>query len=666
MPEALRMSFRLPFAEAIRSARARKPIMPDAYYSDAQDDARRTAWTVSGLAGLSQIREVLDSLNDAQARGVSFGEWRRGAAEATGLPQHRLELIFRMHAQTAYNAGHWRRFEVNADTRPFLMYSAVNDDRTRPAHRALSGYIAHKDDPVWETLTPPLGFNCFLPGTIVSGEFLLGLKSWYAGPTIEIVTQGSRRLSVTSNHPILTARGWIRACELDKTDDLICDQNWPQEAATGAAVNDQQSPSAVEERFDALARDAFGFVKAAAFDFHNDMRFRKGDVNVAGAYSILVDGFQAAPNQFRKDRNFVRTPDRVAGYTSGFSQSRAIAASQMLTQQALDVAFRGTQRACDRGRTFLRRIVLREHLRFQRVVLCSPSIPSFAKLAFNQFRRLFDSRPLHPFGIGLSAKWYTAIPKASREGITCYPESVRQAIDAFPGQITLDRIVEIRNKHFEGHVFDFETVTGLINANGIIAHNCRCGLVDLTAEQARVRGYPLARPPVIPDPGFDRPESPLTPEENARRLLEEQASAVAGLVAAVAEFLQRVPPRLSERVRAELPLGLYEQLEAFVRSRGLEADGAAMVDIVAWQAQLRNGWAATNAALSGGESALTALQQSGAVIVATLRAILATSGPDAARKYLELLRSGKRLPDGRTVVEWLREHYPQFGAIEIP
>lgn len=161
MGAPLRISFGLPFVDAIKSALRRRPILPEAYYAAAAASARRIAWTVSGVAGLAQIRAVLDSLNAAQAAGVGMGEWKKTIKPLQlGLPRHRLELIWRMHAQTAYNAGHWRNFDEQARRRPWLMYSAIDDERTRPAHRALDGHIAPVYDTFWETHSPPLGFNC--------------------------------------------------------------------------------------------------------------------------------------------------------------------------------------------------------------------------------------------------------------------------------------------------------------------------------------------------------------------------------------------------------------------------------------------------------------------------------------------------------------------------
>ena len=48
----------------------------------------------------------------------------------------------------------------NADDRPYLMYVAVLDSRTRPAHKALHGKIFHMDDPFWDSFYPPNGWKC--------------------------------------------------------------------------------------------------------------------------------------------------------------------------------------------------------------------------------------------------------------------------------------------------------------------------------------------------------------------------------------------------------------------------------------------------------------------------------------------------------------------------
>lgn len=156
----LAVSFRLPPSRAIAAARRRGTMLPADYYN-LPPEYRRYAFTVSGLAALEQIAAVQESLGAALAGGKTFSDWKKAVpTTAFAFPRARLDLIFRQHAQTAYMAGHFRTLKANAEIRPFWLYSSINDNRTRPSHRAMNGYIARHDDPVWERWFPPCGFNC--------------------------------------------------------------------------------------------------------------------------------------------------------------------------------------------------------------------------------------------------------------------------------------------------------------------------------------------------------------------------------------------------------------------------------------------------------------------------------------------------------------------------
>ena len=155
------IAFTVTFREAIAAALARDAQLPEEFYGELQRGARSTAFTVSAIESLDQIIDVLDSLNLALAEGMTFDEWRRAAADDVGhLSVGRQELVFRNAAQTAYGAGRTIQQRENADFRPFLMWDAINDSRTRPAHAAMDGHIAHIDDPVWQVWSPPAGHNC--------------------------------------------------------------------------------------------------------------------------------------------------------------------------------------------------------------------------------------------------------------------------------------------------------------------------------------------------------------------------------------------------------------------------------------------------------------------------------------------------------------------------
>lgn len=92
-------------------------------------------------------KEMLDPLT-GETREVQLGSVRR------------LRTIYDVNLRTAYAAGKWDRIRQNAAIAPYVMYTAVLDARTRPAHRAWNHIILRWDDPWWQTHTPPNGWNC--------------------------------------------------------------------------------------------------------------------------------------------------------------------------------------------------------------------------------------------------------------------------------------------------------------------------------------------------------------------------------------------------------------------------------------------------------------------------------------------------------------------------
>lgn len=160
MPQ-LGLSMGMPFIEAAKIMRGKLPMAPADYYGKIADEARIAAFTASNLASLEQIKAVMESLAIALKEGKSLDVWKAEAlATNWNLPNTRLDTIFRTNVQTAYMTGHWRQFQQHKDTRPFLMYSAIDDTRVRPSHLEMSGYIALVDDAIWNQWTPPAGFNC--------------------------------------------------------------------------------------------------------------------------------------------------------------------------------------------------------------------------------------------------------------------------------------------------------------------------------------------------------------------------------------------------------------------------------------------------------------------------------------------------------------------------
>ena len=153
----------LTFAEALRFAESRWVELPSEYYGRLQGKTRDMAFSVAGVASRDQLQGVLDSLKAVQTQGLTFAQWKekvKGGEIGLDLPEHRLDNIFRTNMQVAYNHGHWQQQQRFKSTRPYLMYDAVNDSRTRPSHLELDNVIRPIDDAFWASHYPPNGYRC--------------------------------------------------------------------------------------------------------------------------------------------------------------------------------------------------------------------------------------------------------------------------------------------------------------------------------------------------------------------------------------------------------------------------------------------------------------------------------------------------------------------------
>lgn len=153
----------VPFTEAIEWAAGRNVELPDVYYGQLQGLARAMSFSVAGLAQVDQLQAVLDSLTESLETGEAFSGWQQRVQDGEiplDLPAHRIENIFRTNTQGHYNRGRCEQQKRNTDTRPWYLYDAVNDSRTRPGHAAMDGFVARYDDPAWQNWTPPNGYQC--------------------------------------------------------------------------------------------------------------------------------------------------------------------------------------------------------------------------------------------------------------------------------------------------------------------------------------------------------------------------------------------------------------------------------------------------------------------------------------------------------------------------
>lgn len=144
----------------------RKKIVTKKEFDKLTRQSKAGAFYVGGvyqkdvLDGFHQ--EITDALESGQTQKYvtdNFKEILKGAKHKE-LGDFHLETVARTNLATAYSVGRRRAMEDAAEDLPFWEYVAVNDDRTRPTHRALDGTIRPANHEFWNTHYPPLGWNC--------------------------------------------------------------------------------------------------------------------------------------------------------------------------------------------------------------------------------------------------------------------------------------------------------------------------------------------------------------------------------------------------------------------------------------------------------------------------------------------------------------------------
>jgi SPP1 gp7 family putative phage head morphogenesis protein len=159
----------LEFEEAVRWLRQRVPILDDEFYAlDAQ--AKRKAFTVSGVAQLDLVNDIMRDLENAVSHGVPLNEFKAAVQQklmaawggTVKRPGHRIETIYRTNTQLAYGAGRYAQL-TNPDAlkvRPVWVYDAVLDSRTTETCRERHGITKLASDEWWNTNYPPLHHRC--------------------------------------------------------------------------------------------------------------------------------------------------------------------------------------------------------------------------------------------------------------------------------------------------------------------------------------------------------------------------------------------------------------------------------------------------------------------------------------------------------------------------
>jgi len=110
-------------------------------------------WTISNI---SIIKEYVNNLSDIKTYDMEY--LRRLIVKNKFDKINQIMSSYILKA--AYSAVHYKNMIANIKNRPYLMYSAVLDQNTRPSHRALNKKVFYADDKIWDEIFPISDWNC--------------------------------------------------------------------------------------------------------------------------------------------------------------------------------------------------------------------------------------------------------------------------------------------------------------------------------------------------------------------------------------------------------------------------------------------------------------------------------------------------------------------------
>lgn len=160
-------SLNLPATGAAGYLRGLTPVTKDTFDGLSQQ-YQKDAFTVAGTTDARLIEKVRDALADVLEKGGTEKDFAAAVAQLTtdagveAVNSFALDTVFSTSLAKAYSLGRYEQMTDQAvvDALPYWQYLTVGDDRVRPEHAVLDGFMARAEDPVWGKIYPPNGFNC--------------------------------------------------------------------------------------------------------------------------------------------------------------------------------------------------------------------------------------------------------------------------------------------------------------------------------------------------------------------------------------------------------------------------------------------------------------------------------------------------------------------------
>ncbi|WP_018900419.1 phage minor head protein [Rhizobium sp. 2MFCol3.1] len=463
------------------------------------------------------------------------------------LLQLRGETIARTETMTAFNKGQMASMhQAIAEGRVSAgvvvkQWHAFIDGRTRYTHRELNNEIVGIND-MFETARgrflaypgDPHGgvdeiVNCFAPWSRISPAGLVAAVAHeYSGDLIELSVGGDVYLSVTPNHPILTQRGWVPAGHVVEGDKLVnrafadlggsskpdvghvdprADELYDAAKSVGASVRARRGvvnfhghvpshdidvitlPGELRGALNATLRQAFGNITLAETDISQGvLTFARLTSKRSRNRTLSAHGLMG----------FCRSVAAFFGGSEGGAPSVSLRNAWRLIPKIKKARGNGSSGCSQRTSNGKNGVAVVVKFLDAVKVLASPlGVSSSSRFALNgvgastsDLRQpqivdaAFDQRVRDADARANTSNTQPLAVKNS-DFFEVLGASSASSFHRADGSFTSVAVSHIRRVPYEGKVFDFQTQNGLVIANNIVAHNCRCWMetkIDFLAD----------------------------------------------------------------------------------------------------------------------------------------------------------------------------------------
>lgn len=145
-----------------------KLALPTETFTEIWGAQHARAFVVAGANTEAIVTDFHEAVKKAQAEGQTREDFQKSFDAIVakhgwsykGKRRWRSNVIYDTNMRQAWLTAKWQRFWENRKSRPFLMYQAVRDKKTRPQHLEWHGVILPIAHPWWDSHYPMNGWGC--------------------------------------------------------------------------------------------------------------------------------------------------------------------------------------------------------------------------------------------------------------------------------------------------------------------------------------------------------------------------------------------------------------------------------------------------------------------------------------------------------------------------